>query len=77
MIFVCFYGCKVCPLKTGLYKLNGRSGRRHAGANAPAGQTTHRKNTRKIKVSPITDLQMEKIMFFVIPEMPSKPFVML
>ena len=30
MIFVCFYGCVVCPLKTGLYKLNGRSGRRHA-----------------------------------------------
>ena len=31
----------------------------------------------KIKVSPLTDLQMEKIMFFVIPEMPSKTFGML
>ena len=47
----------VCPLKSGLYKMNGRSGRRHAGAHAPAGQTIHRK---KIKVSPLTDLQMEK-----------------
>ena len=28
-------------VKTGLYQLNGRSGRRHAGAHAPAGHTTH------------------------------------
>ena len=28
-------------LKTGLYKLNGGSGRRHAGAHAPAGHTIH------------------------------------
>ena len=28
MIFVCFNGCVVFRLKTGLYKLNGRSGRR-------------------------------------------------
>ena len=52
MIFVCFYGCIVCPLKTGLYKLNGRSGRRHAGPHKPAGHTTH--------PSPLTGLQMEK-----------------
>ena len=31
-----------------------------------------RKTHTKIKVSPLTDLQMEKIMLFVIPEMPSK-----
>ena len=43
-------GCVVFPLKTGLYKLNGGSGRRH--------------------------WKMEKNMFFVIPEMPSKTFVM-
>ena len=30
LIFVCSYGCVVGPLKTGLYKLNGRSGRGHA-----------------------------------------------
>ena len=30
----------------------------------------------KIKVYPLTSLQMEKNMFFVIPEMPSKTFVM-
>ena len=36
-----------------------------------------RKNTKKNKVSPLTGLQVgEKIMFFVIPEMPSKTFVM-
>ena len=43
----------VCPLKPGLYKLNGRSGRRHAGSHALAGQTAHRKNTQK-------SIQMEK-----------------
>ena len=32
MIFVCSYGCVVGPLKTGLYKLNGGGGRRHAVA---------------------------------------------
>ena len=31
LIFVCSYGCVVGPLKTGLYKLNGGIGRRHAG----------------------------------------------
>ena len=30
LIFVCSYGCVVGPLKTGLCKLNGGSGRRHA-----------------------------------------------
>ena len=30
----------------------------------------------KIKVSPLTGLQMEKNIFFLIPEMPSKTFVM-
>ena len=48
LIFVCFYGCVEFPLKTGLCKLNGRSGRRHAGAHAPAGHTL------------LTGLQMEK-----------------
>ena len=41
LIFVCSYGCVVGPLKTGLYKLNGGSGRRHAGPHTPAGPTTH------------------------------------
>ena len=49
MIFVCSYGC-VGPLITGLYKLNGGSGRRHAGPHTSAGPTTH----------PLTDPQMEK-----------------
>ena len=30
LIFVCSNGCVVGPLKTGLYKLNGGSGRRPA-----------------------------------------------
>ena len=63
-------------LKTGLYKLNGGSGRRHAGPHTPAGPTTHPLEHTKIKVSPLTGLQMEKNMFFVIPDMPSKTFVM-
>ena len=33
--------------------------------------------THKFKVSPLTRLQMEKNMFFVIPEMSSKTFAML
>ena len=41
------------------------------------GQTTHPLKHTKIKVSPRTSLQMEKIMYLVIPEMPSKTFVML
>ena len=41
MIFVFSYGYVVGPLKTGLYKLNGGSGRRQAGPHTPAGPTTH------------------------------------
>ena len=48
LIFVCSYGCVVGPLKTGLYKLNGGSGRRHAVVipaslriGVGAGPTTH------------------------------------
>ena len=58
LIFVCFYGCIVCPLKTGLYKLSGRSG-------ANQSFSSHKPSNEK------------KNMFFVIPEMPSKTFVML
>ena len=57
--------------------MNGRSGRRHAGAHAPAGQTTHRKNTQKSKFLLSQTFKWKKNMFFVIPEMPSKTFVML
>ena len=59
MIFVCSYGCVVGLLKTGLKKLNGGSGRRHAGPHTPAGPTTHPYEHTKIKVSPLTDPQME------------------
>ena len=41
LIFVCSYGSVVGPLKTGLYELNGGSGRRHAGPHTPAGHTIH------------------------------------
>ena len=41
LIFVCSYRCVVGPLKPGLYKLNGGSGRRRAGPQTPAGPTTH------------------------------------
>ena len=40
LIFVCSYGCVVGIVKT-RFKLNGGSGRRHAGPHAPAGHTTH------------------------------------
>ena len=74
-------------LKTGLHKLNGGSGRRRHAGPSPAslrigpGPTRPpvpldiRKDTQK-SVSPLTDPQVEKIMFFVNPEMPSKTFVM-
>ena len=44
---------------------------------SPARPPTHPYEHTKIKVSPLTGLQMEKNMFFVMPEMPSKTFVML
>ena len=63
MIFVCAYGCVVGPLETGLYKLNGGSGRRHAvvnpGPTRPPDPLHIRKNTQN-KVSPLTRLQMGK-----------------
>ena len=43
----------------------------------PTGQTTHRKNTQKSKFLLSQTFKWKKIMFFVIPEMPSKTFVML
>ena len=42
MIFVCSYGCVVGPLKTGLYKLNGQSGRRHARRTYFTSVRTHK-----------------------------------
>ena len=41
------------------------------------GQTTHRKNTQKSKFLLSQAFKWKKIMFFVIPEMQSKTFVML
>ena len=52
-------------VKNSLYhKLNGGSGRRHAGPHTPAGPTTHPLEQPKIKVSPLTDPQMEKKICF-------------
>ena len=68
------------PLKTVLYKLNGRSGRRHAVGSYASGRPLDplhiRKNTQKSKFLLSQTLKWTKIMFFVIPEMPSKIFVM-
>ena len=47
-----------------------------SGPTRPPGILHIRKTHTKIKVSPLTGLQMEKNMFFVIPEMPSKTFVL-
>ena len=77
LIFVCFYGCVVCPLKTGLYKVNGRSARVTLGHTRPPGKLPTRKNTQKSKFLLSQAFKWKKIMFFVIPEMPSKTFVML
>ena len=41
------------------------------------GQNTHRKNTQKSKFLLSQAFKWKKIMFFVIPEMPSNTFVML
>ena len=46
------------------------------GPTRPPGRLSTVKHTI-IKVSPLTDLQMEKNRLFVIPQMPSKIFVML
>ena len=67
MIFVCSYGCVVGPLKTGLYKLNGGSGRRHAivipaslrTSTRPPDPLHIRKNTQKSKFL-LSQTQMEK-----------------
>ena len=77
LIFVCFYGWVVCPLKTGLYKVNGRSARVTSGHTRPPGRLSTRKNTQKSKFLLSQSFKLKKIMFFVIPEMPSKTFVML
>ena len=45
----------------------------HAGPHTPAGQTTN--NTQKSKFLLSQAFKWKKIMFFVIPEMPSKTFV--
>ena len=45
--------------ETGLYKLNEGIGRRHAGPHTPAGPSTQFQEHTKIKVSPLTDPQME------------------
>ena len=63
--------------KTGLYKLNGRSGRRHAGPYSSPGILHIRKNTQKSKFLLSQTFKWKENMFFVIPEMPSKTFVML
>ena len=39
--FCVFLPMRSMPLNPGLYKLNGPSGRRHAGPHTPAGYTTH------------------------------------
>ena len=61
----------VCPLKTGLYKLNGRSGRRHARPTRPPGRLSTVKTHKNQSFSSHTP---SNGMFFVIPEMPSKTF---
>ena len=77
LIFVCFYGCVVCPLKPGLYKLHGRSGVVTPGHTRPPGRLPTRKYTHQSKFLLSQAFKWKKIMFFVIPEMPSKTFVML
>ena len=77
LIFVCFYGWVVCPLKTGLYKVNGRSARVTPGHTRPPGRLPTRKNTQKSKFLLSQAFKWKKIMFFVIPEMPYETFVML
>ena len=56
LVFVCSYGYVVGPLKTGLYKLT--------GPHTSAGPTIHPEKHTKIKVSPLTDPQMEKKLCF-------------
>ena len=77
LIFVCFYGWVVCPLKPGLYKVNGRSARVTPGHTRPPGRLPSRKNTQKSKFLLSQFFKWKKNMFFVIHEMPSKTFVML
>ena len=62
----------VCPLKTGLYKVNGQSARVTPGHTRPPGRLPTRKNTQKSKFLLLQVFKWKKIMFFVIPEMPLK-----
>ena len=64
-------------LKTGLYKVNGRSARVTPGHTRPPGRLYIRKNTQKSKFLLSQAFKWKKNMSFVIPEMPSKTFVML
>ena len=67
-------------VKTGVYKLNGGSGRRHAvvitADPRPPDPLHIRKNTQKSKYLLSQAFKWKKIMFFVIPEIPSKTFGM-
>ena len=47
------------------------------GPTRPPGILHIRKNSQKSKFLPSQAFKLKKIMFFVIPEMPSKTFVML
>ena len=77
VVFVCFYGCVVCPA--------GMCGRRDDVRSVQSayinrfltGIVHTRKNTQKSKFLLSQAFKWKKIMFFVIPEMSSKTFVML
>ena len=74
LIFVCFYGWIVCP--AGAWAPAWRRPLRPFSLYKPVfnGQTTHRKKSKFLLSQ---TFKWKKIMFFVIPEMPSKTFVML
>ena len=77
LIFVCFYGCVVCP--AGVWGPAWRRLLRPLRLYKPVfnGILHIRKNTQKSKFFLSQTYKWKKIMFFVIPEMPSKTFVML
>ena len=77
LIFVCFYGWVVCPAGVCGPAWHVRSVHSPYINRFLTGRLPTRKNTQKSKFLLSQAFKWKKIMFFVIPEMPSKTFVML
>ena len=76
LIFVCFYGCVVFPLKPVSISWMEGADVVTPGLTRPPDPLYIRKNTQKSKFLFSQTLKWKKNMFFKIPEIPSKTLVM-